>query len=92
MANSAVPVPSGSRSKERQKAADQPQLKGEGFEAGPLPFSSVPFATVAPLYEALLELTFPFLPFLDGPFAGDCRGAGNRPRNSGRGGQWHRGL
>ena len=88
----ALPVPSGSRSREREKAAAQPQLKGEGSEAGPSPLSSEPFALPAPLGEALLVLTFPFLPFLEGPFAGDCQGAGHRPRNSWRGGQWHRGL
>ena len=82
----ALPVPSGSRSRERWKAAAQPQLKGEGSDAGPSPLGSQPFALVAPLGEALLVLTFPFLPFLEGPLAGDCRGPRHRPRNSWRGG------
>lgn len=56
--------------RERERAAAQPQLKGEGSEAGPSPLSSEPFALLAPLGEALLVLTFPFLPFLEGPFAG----------------------
>ena len=65
-----LPMPTGSRSREREKAAAQPQLKGEGSEAGPSPLSSEPFALLAPLGEDLLVLTFPFLLFLKGPFAG----------------------
>ena len=53
-----------------ERAAAQPQLKGEGSEAGPSPLSSEPFALLAPLGEDLLVLTFPFLLFLKGPFAG----------------------
>jgi hypothetical protein len=81
------------RERGREKAAAQSQRKGEGFEAGPSPLSSQPFPLVAPLGEALLVLTCLFLPFVEGPpFAGICRDAGHRPRNSWRGGQWHRGL